>query len=155
VRIDVRLSPIVSKENVRMGKKIRCLPLLWAALATGVAAAAPCPNLEGTTWDITLSCVGINPSTNAAFFGPRTVVGVITEQNSCAFAGTLFSANDWVGVLSGSDGSTVNFDWAGAVGTGELTPNRKRMTFTYTLAGDGTVATTACTGRGVRRPPAP
>jgi hypothetical protein len=138
-----------------MGKTIRYLPLLWASLATGVAAAAPCPDLEGTTWDITLNCVGIAPTTGAPFFGPRTLVGTVTEQNACAFAGTLFTANDWVGVLSGPDGSTVNFDWVGAVGTGELTANRKRMTFTYTLAGSGPVATTACTGRGVRRPPAP
>jgi hypothetical protein len=132
-----------------MNKIARALVFFCSSLPIGIAVAAPCPNLAGTTWAFTLQCVGIDPSTNAAFFGPRTLQGLITQQNACAFAGTLFNQNDWVGVLSGTGGRTLNFEWDGAVGTGEISSNAKEMTFTYTLTGDGTVPTTACTGIGV------
>lgn len=131
-----------------MGKKICFLVLFGSSLGTGVAFAAPCPDLTGTTWDFTLQCSAVDPTTHVPFFGPRTLQGVITQQNSCAFVGTLFSANDWVGVLSGD---TVNFDWDGATGTGAVSANQKRMTFTYTLAGSGSVPTTACTGIGIKQ----
>jgi len=134
-----------------MGKKICSLVLFCSSLVTGVAFAAPCPDLTGTTWDFTLQCVGIDPVTHTPFFGPRIIQGVIAEQNSCAFAGTLFNPNDWVGVLSGPGGRTVDFNWDGATGTGEVSPNGKKMTFTYTLTGSGSVPTTACTGIGVKQ----
>ena len=133
-----------------MGKPICFLALFCSSLATGIASAGPCPDLTGTTWNITLSCAAVDPTTHTPFFGPRTLTGVITQQNSCAFVGTLFSANDWVGVLSGTGGDTMNFDWAGATGTGEISSNRRQMIFTYTFTGSGLVPTTACTGVGVR-----
>src|SRR5215813_12045590 len=98
-----------------MNKVVRAFVLFCSSLPIGIAVAAPCPNLAGTTWDITLQCVGVDPITNTPFFGPRTLVGVIAQQNACAFAGTLFNPNDWVGVLSGSGGNTLNFEWDGAV----------------------------------------
>jgi hypothetical protein len=134
-----------------MGKKICILVFFGSSLATGIAFAAPCPDLTGTTWDFTLQCSAVDPSTNVPFFGPRTLQGVITQQNSCAFVGTLFNANDWVGVLSGSGGDTVNFDWDGATGTGTVSANQKQMTFTYTFTGNGVVPTTACTGIGIKQ----
>jgi hypothetical protein len=139
------------KEIVSMGKQICSLVLFCSSLATGTAFAAPCPNLAGSNWDFTLHCVGIDPTTNAPFFGPRTLQGVITQQDSCAFVGTLFNSNDWVGVLSGPGGDTVNFNWDGATGTGEVSANQKQMTFTYTLTGSGLVPTTACTGIGIKQ----
>jgi hypothetical protein len=132
-----------------MGKTICSLALFCSSLTAGIAVAA-CPDLTGTTWNITLSCVAVDPTTHTPFFGPRPLTGVITQQNSCAFVGTLFNPNDWVGVLSGSGGDTMNFDWAGATGTGEISPNGKQMQFTYTFTGSGFVPTTACTGIGVK-----
>ena len=134
-----------------MKKIVRPLVLFCSSLPIGFAAAAPCPDLTGSTWALTLQCVGIDPITHAAFFGPRTLQGLVTQQNACAFAGTLFNQNDWVGVLSGPGGNTLNFEWDGAVGTGEISNNTKEMTFTYTLTGSGTVPATACTGIGVRQ----
>jgi hypothetical protein len=89
--------------------------------------------------------------THVAIFGPRTLQGVITQQDSCAFVGTLFNTNDWVGVLSGPGGDTVNFDWGGATGTGTVSANEKQMTFTYTFTGSASVPTTACTGIGIKQ----
>ena len=137
-----------------MGKKICFLVLFGSSLGTGVAFAAPCPDLTGTTWDFTLQCSAVDLTTNTPFFGPRTLPGVvITQQTSCAFVGTIFSPNDWVGVLSGPSGDTVNFDWDGAKGTGVVSANQKQMTFTYTLAGSVSppVPTTACTGIGIKQ----
>jgi hypothetical protein len=134
-----------------MAKKLCFFVLLCSSLATGAAFAAPCPNLVGTTWDFTLQCAATDPVTHVPFFGPRTLQGVITQQDSCAFVGTLFNANDWVGVLSGPGGDTVNFDWDGAVGTGEVSPNQKQMRFTYTFAASGSAPATACTGIGIKQ----
>jgi hypothetical protein len=142
-----------------MVKKIGFLVLLYSALATGGASAAPCPDVVGT-WNFTLQCVAINtnPVTHATApdFGTPLLQGFITQQQGCAFVGELgplgvsFGPNSWIGVLSGTGDRTVNFNWFGANGTGELSANHKKMTFTYTYSATGQ-PTTGCTGDGVRQ----
>ena len=85
-------------------------------------------------------------------FGQLVLQGVVTDEQACAFAGNLggFGPNTWIGVLSGLGGNTVNFNWVGAVGTGELSTNHKNMSLTYTFSATGQ-PTTACTGTGVKQ----
>jgi hypothetical protein len=143
-----------------MVRKISILVLLYSSLATGLASAAPCPDVVGT-WDFTLQCVRVNtnpspPPATVANFGTLLLQGFITQQQACAFAGELgppgasFGPNSWIGVLSGTGGRTVNFNWFGANGAGELSANHQNMTFTYTFSATGE-PTTACTGSGVKQ----
>jgi hypothetical protein len=139
-----------------MIRKIGFLVLLFSSLAAGIARAAPCPNLVGT-WQINLQCVRVdtNPSPPPAtvpVFGTLAIQGIVAQQQGCAFVGDLgsFGPNSWVGVLSGTGGSTVNFNWFGAVGTGEVASNHKSMALTYTFSATGQ-PTTACTGVGVKQ----
>jgi hypothetical protein len=143
-----------------MVRKLGILALLLSPLATGLASAAPCPDVTGT-WNFTLQCVRVNPNTSpppatVATFGILPLQGFITKQQACAFTGELgppggsFGPNSWIGVLSGTGGRTVNFNWFGANGSGELSANHQAMTFTYTFSESGEPPT-ACTGEGVKQ----
>ena len=141
-----------------MVKKIGSLAVLLSSLAAGAAYAAPCPNIVGT-WNVTLQCVGYPDAQNPGqpFFGSRTAQFIVQEQHACAFAGTFFNGDEMVGVLSGPGGNTINWTWLTVVGTGEVAPNKKEITVTYTFS--PTAANpgpeTACTGGGVRQLRAP
>jgi hypothetical protein len=138
-------------------KRLTALQLLaCASMSTGVALAAPCPNVVGT-WNFTLQCVRADtnpapPPATVAVFGTLAVTGIIAQQQGCTFAGDLggFGPNSWIGALSGSGGDTVSFNWFGATGTGEISGNQKNMTLTYTYSATG-APTTACTGSGVKQ----
>jgi hypothetical protein len=132
------------------------LALAVVFLSAGVASAAPCPSVVGT-WNFTLQCVRADtnpapPPATVAVFGTLAIQGVIAQQQGCAFAGDLasFGPNSWIGVLSGTGGKTLSFNWFGANGTGQVAPNNNAMTFTYTFSAAGE-PTTACTGEGIRQ----
>lgn len=151
-----------------MVKKLGVPVLFFSSMAIGVASAAPCPDLVGTTWNFSLQCVRVDTTQSPppAVFGSLSITGVIDQQQGCAFAGDLggFGPSSWVGVLSGTGGRTVNFNFENpngeplppppnasnpsAVGTGEIAANEKTMTLTYT---SGDLPPTACTGVGVKQ----
>jgi len=130
-----------------MKRKLASVALL--SLVSGVASAAPCPDVVGT-WQITLACVAQDPPPR---FGTRLSEGVISAQEGCVFAG-MIGDDAWVGALAGDGNRTVHSDFGGAKVVGELSARRgglfTEMSFTYTFPGDDVAPPTACTGTATR-----